>query len=38
MGGNRYSQIEFSKNPDKYIKFDKEAVDRMISKFFDSSS
>jgi hypothetical protein len=33
----RYMQIEFSKNPSKYIKYDKDALEAALDRFFDGT-
>jgi hypothetical protein len=35
---DKYLEIEFAKNPQKYIKYDKKALDELIDKFFDASA
>ncbi|KAI9197159.1 Cullin repeat-like-containing domain protein [Polychytrium aggregatum] len=34
----KYEHSEFSKNPDKYIKYDKFQLEQLIDKFFDASA
>ncbi|KAJ3330165.1 Exocyst complex component 7 [Blyttiomyces sp. JEL0837] len=34
---DRYTQIEFSKNPSKYIKYEKVSLEAALDKFFDGS-
>ncbi|TPX35775.1 hypothetical protein SmJEL517_g01873 [Synchytrium microbalum] len=35
---DKYSNVEFSKNPTKYIKFDRQALDEALDKFFDATA
>ncbi|KAI8928584.1 Cullin repeat-like-containing domain protein [Entophlyctis helioformis] len=35
---DRYTEVEFSKNKEKYIKYDKDALAQTLDKFFDASS
>ena len=35
---DRYTEIEFTKNPDKYIKYNKEMLVAALDQFFDASS
>ncbi|KAJ3092877.1 Exocyst complex component 7 [Quaeritorhiza haematococci] len=35
---DRYNQIEFSKNPTKYMKYDKQSLGAALDKFFDASA
>ncbi|XP_014786307.1 exocyst complex component 7 isoform X1 [Octopus bimaculoides] len=38
MFRDKYTQLNFTKNPDKYIKYSVEDVGKMIDKFFDASA
>lgn len=35
---NRYSSVPFTKNPEKYIKYQVDQVGEMIEKLFDTSA
>lgn len=38
MFHDKYTRLNFTKNPDKYIKYSVDDVGRMIDKFFDASA
>lgn len=38
MFHDKYTRLNFTKNPDKYIKYSMDDVGRMIDKFFDASA
>lgn len=38
MGLDRYQSTEFTKNPAKYIKYDKDKLDKMIGHLFEPTA
>ena len=35
---DKYTEIDFAKNPTKYIKYDKKGLDELLDCFFDASA
>ncbi len=35
---DKYQEVDFTKNPQKYIKYDKKGLDELIDSFFDASA
>ncbi len=35
---DKYMEVDFAKNPTKYIKYDKKGLDELLDSFFDASA